>query len=459
MKASANEGRGASTPKTEEKEKGIRLVTELPGPKTKAEVERAKKNNAQVVYQMFPDWEDESGSGSILYDADGNHFIDMLTGVGVNHLGVCHPRIVDAGTAQLKRLIHGNDHVAHIPAYSDITEAVRSVAPEGLRNGKGFWGNSGGEAVEAALKAARQSSGKPIVIGFRPAFHGRPMGALHFTSGPAGRINLAGLMVGAKMADYPYEYHGVTAEMSLESVEKILKYEVRKEEVAAIIFEPIAGEPGVIPGALHPTWLRDLRKFADDNGLLLIADEVQNGLGRTGKWFGVDHSGVSPDIMTLGKAVGGGLPLGGVLINDKVDSRWPKGSHASTFGGNPVACAMGVETINVIKEEGLVERAASEGAYIQSRFRELADRYPIIGDVRGAGMLIAMELVKDQDPKKPAKDEAGKIKMAAWRRGVITSVTGSDSNVIRIAPALNIPREYVDEAIDVIDQSFKEVLA
>ena len=457
MKAST-EG-GAVGARTEDHEKGIRIVTELPGPKAKEALANFKESVSSVMYNIQPFLVPESGEGSLITDVDGNRFVDLLSGVGVNAIGQAHPKVVRVIAEEAARGTHHNVHVGPVPVYGRFLATIRETMPEGLRNGKGFLGNSGAEADEAAFKLARYYTGKPTIIALDPCFHGRTMGTLAATTGAKGRRKLAGVLTGIRHAKYPYAYRAPeganVTDWAIESVENILQQQSPADDVAALVMETIAGEPGVI---IPPKdYLPRLKKLLTDNGILLISDEVQVGMGKTGRWWAVEHFGVTPDIMTFAKPAGGGLPLGGMIARRDLADAWSAGHHASTFGGNPVACAAGIATIGVIKEDKLVERAVKVGEETLRRLREFADRYELVGDVRGQGMLFGLELVTDQRRKTPAAKEATSIKEAAFRRGLITSTTGPFGNVVRLTPALNIQQEYLDEGIEALDQSFKEV--
>ena len=440
---------------TKEKERAINIRTEPPGPKAKEAIERSKQHVSSVMYNILPNFVQKSGRGSIIEDVDGNRYIDFLTGVGVNAIGHAHPRVVRAITEQAEIGIHFNEHVGIIENYTNFLAKVEETMPGSLKLGKGFLGNSGTEGVEGGTKLARYYTAKLNGIAFDPSFHGRTLGSLAATTGAKGRIRMGGVLNGIIHAKYPYPYRMKNAtEESIGSIEEILHNRSPPENTAFVLIETIAGEPGYIipPKDFYPK----LRKLCDDNNMLLICDEVQMGFGKTGKWWAFEHYGIEPDIVTFAKPAGGGLPLGGLIAKQHIADGWLSGHHASTFGGNPVATAAGMATIDVIREEKLVERAESVGAATLKRLQEFD--YEQIGEARGIGMLFAIELVKDRKTKEPAAKEATEIKLAAFKKGLITSTTGPYANVIRISPALNIPQEMLDEGIDVLDQAFKEVL-
>ncbi len=463
MRASPREGSGGSAApvsRREETERAIRMVTsELPGPKAKEKIERFNRNVSNVRYHILNGLFQETTIGSLITDPDGNRFVDMLSGVGVNAIGGAHPKVVAAVNAQMQRGAHFNMAVAPFEVYGEFLTRLTSTMPEGLRTGGGILGNSGAEAVEAAMKLARSHTDRPIIIALDPCFHGRTAAALAATTGAKGRKHLGGALTGVVHASYPYAYRapeGVNVtDWAIGTVENVLRQIAPKENVAALIMETIAGEPGVI---IPPKdYLPRLQKLLKENGILHIADEVQVGIGKTGRPWAVDHFGVTPDIITFAKAAGGGLPLGGIVARKEISDAWPSGHHASTFGGNAVACAAGIATLDVMQQDGLVDRAARTGEAFLKRLREIDSE--LIGEVRGAGMLFGLELVTDQRRKTPAVQQATEIKEAALRQGVALSTTGPYGNVVRLSPALNIPQQYLDEAAEVLERAFKQVKA
>lgn len=392
------------------------------------------------------------GEGVYLYDVDGRRYLDFSAGIATMAVGHQHPRVVEAVVQQARRLFHAAAHIGVMEPYVALLEKVRSLAPGRLKEGKGILVNSGSEAVEAALKLARYVTGRPIVIAFRHAFHGRPMGALAATaSNPAFRRRLSGLTVGVHHMIYPTPRvpFGSSPEergqIALALIEEALRTVLPPEDVAGILVEPILGEGGYfVP---PPGFLEGLRAICDRYGFLLIVDEVQTGLGRTGRWFAVEHWGVEPDILILGKALGGGLPLGAVLVRRELADAWDPGAHGSTFGGNPLACQAGLATIAVIEEENLLENARQIGAYLRERFEEAQTSIPMIGDVRGLGLMLGVELV---EPKtwRPASARIGEIVKAISRSGVV--ITKCGESTLRIAPPLILTRDQADEGVEII---------
>jgi 4-aminobutyrate aminotransferase len=412
---------------------------------------RYKDVVAPAIYR-YTDLTFVRGEGAYLYDADGRRYLDFSAGIATMAVGHQHPRVVEAVIQQAQRLFHAAAHIGVMEPYVALLEKVRSLAPGRLKDGKGVLLNSGSEAVEAALKLARYVTGRPLIIAFQHAFHGRPMGALAATaSNPLFRRRLSGLAVGVYHVPYPTPRapFGRSPEergrIVLELIEEALRTVLPPEDVAGILVEPILGEGGYfVP---PPGFLEGLRALCDRYGFLFIADEVQTGLGRTGRWFAVEHWGVEPDILILGKALGGGLPLGAVLARRELADAWDPGAHGSTFGGNPLACQAGLATITIIEEEGLLERARQIGAYLRERFEEACSSMPLIGDVRGLGLMLGVELV-EPDTGRPAAAHIGEIVRAISRAGVVITKCGEAT--LRVAPPLILTQEQADEGVEII---------
>jgi 4-aminobutyrate aminotransferase len=412
----------------------------------KANVSNAIGRYTEIAFQR--------GEGSVVYDFDGKRYVDMASGIATNAVGHCHPRVVKAITDQATTLIHAGTPVGYTQPYVDIVEALKATLPAPLSNGKAVLVNSGSEAIETALKLARTMTKRPMVLAFTESFHGRAMGALGATGSNANyRKGLNALLNGYTHVPYPncgsciYGHGprepenccGIWKAMIQNTFDKL----VSMDDLAAIIIEPIAGEGGyVVP---PPDFIKHLREICDKSGALLIADEVQTGLGRTGRWWGFEGSGAVPDIIAMGKAIGGGLPLGGIIATKPLAERWPSGSHGSTFGGNPVACAAGLETIKIIQDDNLLEAAANNGAYLKQRLETERATLPLIGAVRGRGLMVGAEMInkdgKALDPKS-MKQIMGDIS----RNGVVLTKCGAAT--LRFAPALNIARAEIDEALE-----------
>ena len=436
-----------------------KIVVTPPGPKAR---ELVKKDESLISpsYVRFYPLVVESGKGCIVKDVDGNEYIDFNSGVACLNVGHNHPKVVAAIKSQCDRFLHYSNTDFYYREVVSLAEELSQITP-GTFEKKVFFSNSGTEAVEAAVKLAKWHTRKQLFLGFIGAFHGRTIGSLSFTaSKPTQRRYFFPLMPGVTHVPYPYFYrcpfkltypdcHYWCVDFIDEFV--LQKY-VPAEDVAAIVFEPIQGEGGyVVP---PPEYFQRLKKLADKYNLLLVDDEVQAGMGRTGKWFAIEHWNVEPDILCIAKALASGLPLGATVAKAKLMD-WVGGSHASTFGGNPVSCVAGNAVIEVVNEEKLLENATRQGGYIVKRFEEAKEKSEIIGDVRGKGLMIGVEMVEDKESKKPASEKASEIMRRSWRRGAVVVTCGAST--LRIAPPLCITRELVDSALDIIIDCVKEV--
>ncbi len=439
-----------------------RIVVPPPGPNARKILERDSKVISPSYVRFYPLVVDR-GQGSLLFDVDGNIYIDLNSGLGVMNIGHSHPEVVEAIKRQAEKLLHYSNTDFYYEESVIFAEKLVSISP-GSYNKKVFFSNSGTESVEAAIKLARWRTKRQYIIGFIGAFHGRTYGSLSITSSkPVQRAGFSPLVPGIVHVPYPYSYRcpfgappddpEECANRTIAFIEDwVLSKFVPPEEVAAFIFEPIQGEGGyIVP---PDNFIPQLRKLADEHGILLIDDEVQAGMGRTGKWWAIQHFGVDPDILTSAKALGGGLPIGATIAREDVMT-WPGGSHASTFGGNPVSCASGLATINVIERENLVERAAKLGEKVMKLLNEWKEKYEIVGDVRGKGLMIGIEIVKDKASRKKAPDLAHEIMMRSWRSGVAIITAGV--NALRVFPPLNIEEEYLFRALEIVEEKIKEV--
>ncbi len=439
-----------------------KIVVTPPGPRAKEILERDSKVISPSYVRFYP-LVVERGEGSLLFDVDGNVYIDLNSGLGVMNVGHSHPEVVEAIKRQAEKLLHYSNTDFYYEESVKFAEKLVSISP-GTFGKRVFFSNSGTESVEAAIKLARWKTKRQYIIGFIGAFHGRTYGSLSITSSkPVQRAGFSPLVPGIVHVPYPYAYRcpfgappddpEECANRTIAFIEDwVLNKYVPPEEVAAFIFEPIQGEGGyIVP---PDNFIPQLRKLADEHGILLIDDEVQAGMGRTGKWWAIQHFGVDPDILTSAKALGGGLPIGATIAREDVMT-WPGGSHASTFGGNPVSCASGLATINVIEREKLVERAAVLGEKVMKLLNEWKEKYEIVGDVRGKGLMIGIEIVKDKTSRKKAPDLAHEIMMRSWRSGVAIITAGV--NALRVFPPLNIEEEYLFRALEIVEEKIREV--
>jgi 4-aminobutyrate aminotransferase len=438
------------------------LVTSLPGPKASSIVARDRAVLSPSYTRDYPLVVDH-GEGAIIQDVDGNRFLDCCAGIAVVATGHCHPQVVAAIQEQAARLIHmsGTDFY-----YENMVELAEKLAALASANDPAraarrvYFGNSGTEAIEAALKLARYHTGRGQFVAFVGAFHGRTMGSLALTgSKSVQKKGFFPVMPGAHHVPYAYCYrcaYGKTPDTCavecVQHIEKeLFRTTVPADDVAAIFVEPVQGEGGyVVP---PKKFLDELRKLADKYGILLVFDEVQSGMGRTGKMFAAEHFGVTPDIMALAKGIASGMPLGAMVARADVMD-WKPGAHASTFGGNPVAISAALTTIELLEDE-LVANAARVGGHMMSRLRDLPRRCSIVGDVRGLGLMIGIELVRDQATKERAGDLRDRVVQMCFERGLL--VLGAGPNTIRLCPSLVITEDQADFAIDTIEECLRIV--
>jgi 4-aminobutyrate aminotransferase len=431
-------------------------VRNVPGEKAREYLERDRA----VVSSSYPrayGFMMDHGKGSEVWDVDGNRYIDFASGIAVCSTGHSHPEVVSAIKDQADRFIHISADFYH-PIWIEFSERLVKTAPF-KEPAKIFLGNSGTEAVEAAIKLARYHTGRQQFIGFYGGFHGRTMGSLSFTSSKTlYRNKFTPGMSGVTHVPYPDPYRPVLVQKGKDYGETVVRYIeemvfprlVPAEDCAAVLVEPILGEGGYVvpPDGFFPA----LREMCDKYGILLIVDEVQSGVGRTGKWWAVEHWDVEPDIVCFAKGIASGMPLGGILAKENVMD-WPEGVHGNTFGGNPIACRAGMVTLDLI-ENGFMKNAAVMGEYTLDALTEIMTRHPSIGDVRGKGLMIGVELVKDRGSKEPAPELRDAVIEGAFKRGLIG--LGSGKSSIRFAPPLNIDRELIDEGLLIFEAALSQ---
>jgi 4-aminobutyrate aminotransferase len=425
------------------------IRTDLPGPKAAQLIASDERYTSPSYTRVYP-LACERGYGAVIEDVDGNRFLDFTAGIAVCSTGHCHPRVVAAIQQQAAKLLHMSGTDFYYAPQGELARKLAEIAP-GSGAKRVFFTNSGAESVEAAFKLARYNTGRQHMLAFFGAFHGRTMGALSLTgSKVVQRRGFAPLIPLVSHVDYPNEYRGSGWADSLGQITDLFKRTVAPQEVAAIIVEPIQGEGGyIVP---PPEFHRELRKLCDQHGILLIADEVQSGMGRTGKMFAMQHWGVEPDIVCLAKGIASGMPLGAIIAKEKIMD-WGPGSHASTFGGNPVSCVAALETIKLL-EEGLIDNARTTGDHLKRRLTELMGRHKLIGDVRGLGLMIGVELVRDRQTKEAASTERDEIVQACFRRGLL--MLGCGVNTLRFCPPLVVTPEQCDTAIAILDDVLKK---
>jgi len=431
--------------------------SQLPGPKAKAWVERDAAVVSPSYTRSYPFVMDH-GRGSEVWDVDGNRFIDFNAGIAVTATGHTHPNVVRAIQEQAEKFIHMSGTDFYYPVQIELAEKLNALAPIEEET-KVFFTNSGTESVEAAFKLARYYTGRPRMLAFIGAFHGRTMGSLSLTASKyVQRKGFSPLVPGVTHVPYGYCYrcpfHLQYPSCDIYCVDYIedtlFRYFIPAEEVAAIFVEPIQGEGGyVVP---PPEWHGRLKALMEKHDILYVADEVQTGFGRTGKMFAIEHWGVEPDIICMAKGIASGMPIGAMVARKSLMT-WPTGAHASTFGGNPVSCAAALATIDLI-ENGLMENAARMGQWIMARLQEMAEDHPSMGDVRGKGLMIGIELVKDKETKEPASDMRDRIIQIAFQKGLL--ILGCGSNTVRFMPALNISQDIADEGLTIFEEALTE---
>ena len=434
------------------------LITELPGPKARKIVERDAAVLSPSYTRDYP-LVAKTGHGAMIEDVDGNTFLDFAAGIAVVSTGHCHPRVVAAIQKQAADLIHMSGTDFYYQGMVDLAEKLASIAP-GKEAKRVYFGNSGTEAIEAAMKLARYHTGRDKFIAFHGCFHGRTMGSLSLTASKAvQRKGFGSLLAGVFHTPYPNTYRGVAdgrpenaAADALACIEEeLFKRLVDPQEVAAIFVEPIQGEGGYLPAPAE--FLQALERLCHKHGILLVADEVQSGMGRTGKWWAVDHAGVVPDMICTAKGIASGMPLSAVIAKAEV-MNWKPGAHASTFGGNPVAIAASLATIDLL-EGGLIANAARMGEFVLSRIADWRERHKIVGDIRGKGLMIGIELVRDRKTKERAPVMRNRVLELAFRKGLL--ILGAGENTLRLAPPLLIDEEQADFAIRTLDACITEV--
>ena len=449
-----------TTATIETKTKLPKLLMELPGPQARKMIEYDARFMSPSYTRDYP-LVAKKGYGAVVEDIDGNAFLDFAAGIAVCSTGHCHPKVVEAIQKQAAELIHisGTDfYHHHMP---QLAERLVATMP-GAEHKKVFFGNSGTEAVEGAIKLARYATKRDKLIAFYGCFHGRTLGSLSLTASKATQRKYFGsLLGGVEHIPFPYSYrcpHGHTAETCGTEVLEHLEQQMFKrlfapEEIAAIIVEPIQGEGGFIPAPAF--FLQELQRICNKHGIMLIIDEVQSGMGRTGKWWAYEHAGVEPDILCTAKGIASGMPLSAFIAKESV-MKWKPGSHGTTYGGNPVAIASAMATMDLI-EGGLMANAQKMGDYIFAKTADWTKRFKVVGEVRGKGLMIGVEIVRDQRTKEKAADLRDAIITSAFHQGLL--LLGSGENTIRMSPPLLIDQEQADCALAIFEQCFREAEA
>jgi 4-aminobutyrate aminotransferase/(S)-3-amino-2-methylpropionate transaminase len=434
----------------------IDLRTAIPGPRSKEILARVERTIAAPLSIYLPIVAAE-GRGAVLVDVDGNTFVDFTGGVGCLNVGHAHPRVVQAAQEQLERFAHTDFTIVPYEVYVRLAERLVALSP--FRGpAKAAFFNAGTEAIENAVKFARSHTRRPALIAFEGGFHGRTLLSLTLTSKTHPyKAGLGPFAPEVYRVPFASDYRGPSAAEALAALERAFITQVPAEQVAAIVIEPVQGEGGFV--VAPPEFLEGVRRICDEHGIVLVVDEVQTGFARTGKFWGIDHYGIEPDLMTVAKSIAGGLPLSGVLGKAEIMDAPPDSAIGGTYVGNPVAQAAALAVLDVIEDEGLVERAGELGETIRARMQAWQERFDPIGDVRGLGSMLALELVRDRATKEPAPELATAVVQAAAARGLLLLKSGIYSNCIRVLVPLVITDAELDEALGAWEQALEVALA
>ncbi|HID89766.1 MAG TPA: aminotransferase class III-fold pyridoxal phosphate-dependent enzyme [Anaerolineae bacterium] len=411
---------------------------------------------APCLAQDWPNIPVERAEGVYLCGPDGRRYLDFLSGFGACNVGHNHPRVVEAAREQMERVVHAPLGVIAPETTLRLAWELGKVTPGGID--MFFFGNSGAEAVEGAIKLARYVTGRRGIVAFLGSFHGRTMGAASVTASKVKyRTGHGPFLPDVYFARFPYPYRSSApdpegcAVEALEDIERLFEYVIAPEDVAAFLLEPVQGEGGyVIPPR---EWLLALRRIADEHSILLIFDEVQTGFGRTGDWFAAQTFGVEPDILCLAKGIANGFPLGATAARRDLMGRWGPASHGTTFGGNPISCAAALAVLEVIREENLLENAREQGSYMLDVLRDLQARSDIVGDVRGVGLMVAVEFIKPGTDKEPNPEAVQRILQRALEDGLLMYPCGHWTQTIRLIPPLTATREQVEEGLEIFTRA------
>jgi len=416
------------------------------------------KDRLSPVWARYTDIEVDYAQGPYIYATDGRRYLDFTSGIAVTNTGHCHAKVVAAIQAQAAKLIHGQANIVYHKPMLELAQELQGILPAHLDSL--FFSNSGAEAVEASIKLARHATGRTNLIVFQGSFHGRTVGAMSLTtSNPIYRAGYQPLMAGVFVAPYPYTYfygwsEDETTRFCLKQLRHLLASQTAPEETAAVLVEPVLGEGGyVVPPA---AFLMGLQEICREHRILLIADEVQSGFGRTGKWFAFEHSGIEPDIVVLGKGLASGLPLSGIAARSKLMEKWKPGSHGGTYGGNAIACAAAVATVQALQEDGMIDNSARMGAKLLKALRDLQKRFPTIGDVRGLGLMVGVEFRTMSG--EPDKTTAKAMMSRCLKDGLMLLNCGTYGNVIRWIPPLMIEDSHLQEALAIFENSLESVV-
>jgi len=436
--------------------RSIDLKTEIPGPRSREILARKERVVAEPLSIYLPVVIQE-GRGVLVTDVDGNTFLDFTGGVGCLNVGHSHPRVVAAAQEQLERFSHTDFTIVPYEVYVTLSERLTKLAPIGGETRAAFF-NAGTEAIENAVKFARSYTKRPAVIAFEGGFHGRTLLSMSLTSKTHPyKAGLGPFAPEVYRVPFAQDYRGPSAREALAALERALVTQVAAEQVAAIVIEPVQGEGGFV--VAPPEFLEGVRRICDDNGIVLVVDEVQTGFGRTGRMFGIEHYAVEPDLIAMAKSIAAGLPLSAVVGRAAIMDAPGDSAIGGTYVGNPVAQAAALAVLDVFEDEGLVDRAAALGETMRARMLRWQERFDAIGDVRGLGMMLAIELVHDRETKDPAPEVATAIAEAAAGRGLLLLKSGIYSNCIRVLAPLVLTDAELEEALGVWEEAIEQVLA
>jgi 4-aminobutyrate aminotransferase len=415
------------------------------------------RHHLSPVWSHYSDVVAERAEGAYIYTSDGRRLLDFTSGIGVTNTGHCHPKVVAAAQAQLGKLMHGQINIVYHQPILDLVHELLQVVPPHLSSF--FFSNSGAEAVEASIKLARQVTKRPNLIVFQGSFHGRTIGTMSLTaSNTIYRVGYQPLMAGVFVTPFPYAYRygwspEATTAFCLRELRHLLAMQSAPGETAAILIEPVLGEGGYVPPT--PCFLEGVQQICREHGILFILDEVQTGFGRTGQWFAHQHYDIEPDILVMAKGIASGLPLSGIAARPELMAQWQTGTHGGTYAGNAVSCAAAAATIQVLREEGLITNAAKMGQVFLAALRDLQGRHPVIGDVRGLGLMIATEFT--QPSGEPDPKTAKTVRQACQESGLLLLTCGPYGNVIRWIPPLLVDEGHLDEALTIFGQTLADV--
>ena len=398
------------------------------------------------------------GRGHRLYDTAGRAYLDFANGIAVTALGHVHPRVTAAIHAQVDKLVGPINAIGFTEPITRLADEIAATFPEPLDSV--MFLNSGSEAIDAALKLARRVTGRPGIVAFRGGFHGRTFGATSVTSSAINyRTGYEPLLPGVHLTTFPAVYRGFAGDEAaavagaMDDLRTLTSNDIPAASVACVLIEPVQGEGGFTPAP--PAFLRELRAFCDEHGILLIADEVQSGYGRTGRMWGFEHAGIVPDVVVLAKAIANGLPLSAIVSSRELQERWGRGAHGSTFGGNPVACAAGMAVLQTIQADGLLENAVARGAELRAGLERIAAEDDRIGDVRGPGLMVGVEFVRDRETREPDGALPDRLSAACADAGLLVLTCGRQHEVVRWIPPLDVTAAEISEAVEI----FRETLA